>query len=464
MAKENQKPAGWLHKEFGQWQLNTLLRNRLGRAALDAQLGREDTSVPLLSKETNWIIGIVGLILTGLAVLLFLSSTWQSVAISFKVAIIISFTFTCYFYSLCFKDSKTYFAWGQVLLLIATIFYGFGLWTFNHDLNLHYSAPTIFFVWAITIIPLAFFLQCQFTLALSSILFTLWTAITSMQNATPNFWYVLILGAIIFPLTYREKAWLPLVFSLIGATTWIIFSTSALFDDAVFFIPLTLLLWAIVLIGVSHIHDDKDTYPGFNRIYFGFGGIVMCAALFFLAMHAFGINMAKSWLENPGWIRKSGFLILLINILFTGISFDLFRRIIIKKSTTPILFKIELYGAGILALAVWVYTIFPEKIPEELAKSILTDHFLFYTLLFNILLYAAAFGIILIGAARKDGFVQVIAVLTIIGASAVRYFDSPWVILPRYIFLFVGGTVLLTAAYKLEKNRVQANSENNHEK
>ena len=465
MTKENQKPTGWLHNECGQWQLNTLLRNRLGRAALSAHLGGKELTVPILSKEANWILGIIGLLLAGVAAILFLGSTWQAVPFALKVILLLGITLACYLLGLRLLYSKgKYAAWGQGLTFAATLFYGFGLWSFNYELGLHFSLSTITFVWAVTIVPLAFFLRCQFILALSSILFALWTACLSIESGTPNLWYLPVFFAILIPLTYREKAWLPLLFTLLGGTTWIVFTTSSVLSDAVFYLPLTLLLWSILLIGVSHIHEGKDTYPGFNRTYFGFGIVIICAALYFLAMHAFGINMAKGWLENPSWIKEDGLLILILNIIFTGVSVDLFRRVLAKKSNAPLLYKVELYGVGLVTLVVWIYTILPESIPQQLAKSILTDHFLFYTLLFNILLYLVTFGIIWIGSARRDGFVQIIAVLTIIVASGTRYFDSPWTVLPRYTFFFVGGIVLLAAAIMLEKKRTRVISETDHEK
>jgi len=453
MSAEAQKEKGRLAQEISQWGLNLLLRNKTGRKVVSKTLGVDETPLPANPIQLTYIYALVGFAILGLGAFAFMTASSGAASVTLTLIAIFAATIVLYAAAYYILNSAPHLSLlGEWVTAAGVAAFGIGLFTINHSMNLHIHAYYLYFLWAIFTLPLAVLLRSGVLLALTSILSLCWMLdIRALYDST-TLWYPLLVLAIFFPLAYWVKSWAALAANLLALGVWIVAATTADFGKAAFFAPFSITLYSTVLLGMAHWHNRNVEWSSMGRVYFDGGIVLLCAGLLFLAMHAFGAEMAKVWLETPKWLLTDGMLMLIVNAVLSMGAIGLYVKAVRNKEKEKD-FGLELAAIIVLLAAVWVYFAVPEKLPESLKESILTPIFFVYPLVYNLLLFAITGVLLKIANSRIDGFAQVIATLTLILAGLIRYFDRFWIGLPRPTMMVVAGLILLAFALSLRNKK-----------
>jgi len=451
MSAEARKDKGWLAQEISHWGLNLLLRNKTGRKVVSKILGIDEAPLPAHPIQLTYIYALVGLAILGLGAFAFMTSSSGAVSVTLTLIAVFAAIIVLYaaaYYVLNYAPHLS--LWGEWVTAAAVAAFGVGLFMINNAMNLHIHPYYLYFLWAIFTLPLAVLLRSGVLLALASLLSLCWMLDFRALYDSTTLWYPLLVVVILLPLTYWIESWAALAANLLAIGVWFVAAATANFGKAAFFMPFTITLYSTVLLGMAHLHNRNEEWSPLRRVYFDGGIILLCAGLFFLAMHAFGAEMAKAWLETPKWLLTDGKLVLILNVLLSLGAIVLYIKAARDKEKEKD-FKLELSTIIVLLAAVWIYFVVPEKLPESLKESILTPIFFVYPLVYNLLLFAVTAVILKIANARIDGFAQVIAALTLVLAGLMRYFDRFWIELPRPTMMALAGLILLTFALSLRK-------------
>lgn len=219
MANLEPKAKNWLKQQVVSWKNKNIITDYEARDILK-EYGI-DYEMPA-AKPVNIIrvLMIIGAILLGIGVILFVASNWHKIPALAKTAILLGTTFTtfclAYFFSYQRENMQIL---GHVLFFLASLFYGGSTFLIAQTYHVNANASWLVFFWAASILPVAFFFKSIDTYLLSTSLFALWGVMFSNSNHVPNYFYPPILFLVLIPLAkWKEIFNIPNYFGLAFAS------------------------------------------------------------------------------------------------------------------------------------------------------------------------------------------------------------------------------------------------------
>jgi len=400
-----------LAQEITQWQQEGLIGSDLA--------GSLFSRYPVANQGSRLvtIALIVGAVLVGLGVILFVGSNWEHMARILKVVVVIGAILSSYIGAWYFKyEPGNRPKLGSALMLLGSLLYGAGIWLISQIFNFDTTLSQGLFLWAAGTVAVTLVTKSQPNAILMALLVPAWNL--SQYNFTHDSSYIPI-GSIF-----------PFIGSMIAAM-WI--SAKVRSRAATYVLLLGALIWVGALSGT-----------------FWAGMIVFGAFLF--ASHL--------WLRDKSDLLAGPFLYMgAVSGLIGGLmaTFD--------KSGTDILVS-QFNLAVLMALAIVPCFKVAEQRTAHQAEllgclgfaiaSPLISHFtgdLLKASFGNLMLLAMLVSLVVAGARLHKGALVNIAIVFGVIDIICRYFDMFYSMLDRSMFFVFGGIVLICAGAIAERNR-----------
>ena len=345
-------------------------------------------------------ISVLGAVLVGIGIILFLASNWSEVPRWGKLFLI--FASMSLFYGLGFYlryEKENYPRVGAALIFLGSIVFGAGIFLIAQIYHITVHYPNGPLMWGLGVLPLAYLLRFRTILTLSVIDLLIWLAMESSSRTTESTFYGNVLPYIT-------------LFLLAGAALW----TTGLMHRG--FRSLRPISGPYIVIGMLLTYFSAyvltfDIYrarPGAFELIPFYAGI---AGLFLLSCVAFIFSSEK----EKGWLPE----ILSVAAVFCTVLF-----LALSYQGMP-------YDAGSIQRSANALNLM--------------------TLISNLIFAVMIIGIIFLGYIRRYPAYINIGLLFFVLDVFARYFDFFWRLLPRSLFFISGGLMLLVGSVVLEKKR-----------
>lgn len=189
----------WLQQQIPSWEEKNIINREQGSAILGFY--KLKRMMPKKRMDMVKVLTLIGVIFVELGVIFFVASNWQRIPSYIRTILILSVTiatlYAGYFIS---YEKKGYFHLGKNLLLLSTLFWGATLALIGQIYNIPTSQNWfIMWLWAFPIIPIAIFFKNDYVHILTSVLFLIWNFLYTVNNSVANYYYPVIIFAIILP-------------------------------------------------------------------------------------------------------------------------------------------------------------------------------------------------------------------------------------------------------------------------
>jgi uncharacterized membrane protein len=205
------------------------------------------------------------------------------------------------------------------------------------------------------------------------------------------------------------------------------------------------LISGVLMFGFGALHDFAANLRKVARTYRLAGIKIAMASLYLLTFEIFS-GYEANYFFRPNAVSDQlviGFTIFCVLAVLAGAAALFFNP---SKSETNTLESF--IGLGLVAVAAFSFY-FPS------ANAV-------YTVLFNLLLAGIILTLIVAGYRREDMHLVDTGIFWAMILLVTRYFDFFWELLPRSIFLMVGGIVLLMGSIALERKRKELKAKFHH--
>lgn len=383
-----------LQKEVRKWQEEGIIEEAQAEKIIARYLPyREERKAVRGWRKIIRIFSILGAILIGIGIILFIAANWGKTPPWFTTTALILTTIGVYFAGWWLGyEKKTHPLIGQALIFLGSLFFGADLILISQIYHIRIEYFNLILVWALAILPLAYLTKSSPILGLSSLLAFGW-GIFSMFREEIDFYPLevgfpiqyylsfLLISGIIIPLTYRLKSikiqvlniteiivWLGIIASL----DWFKKSLNITVDLSFLFLAIGGLIF---LLGEGHSKYDK--YKAFKNIYYSFGLLLIFLTSFIL--------------------------------------------------TFPQIYESRYYG-------------YEPQTP-------------FMAVLFNFILFGEICGVIHLGIRKREEYFVNLAILFFVLLVFARYFSLTWELEERALVFIIGGILLIAGSYFIEKLR-----------
>lgn len=390
--EESEKAFSQLKKEIEKWRAEGIIEESQAEKIVGRYLAFGGKREAIKRGKLIKILSTFGAILTGIGVILLIAANWRKIPAFLNAAILMMATVGVYFAGWRFKyEKKTHPKLGEALIFLGAILFGAGLILISQLYHIRIEFSNLILVWALGVLPLAYFTRSSSILALASALTFAWgleifslplsffgrSRVIEISSVQYYGSLAIILGLIV-PLAYRLKSLRVQKLNLVEILAWCGFFVFGrwLVNSSDPFVNLSLLFLALgVLIFIlGEVHSRFEKYREFKNVYYSLGLTVV-------------------------------FLTSLI-------------------LTFPYLYETARYG----------------ETP-------------FMAILFNFILFGEILGAIYLGIRKEEiGFVNKGIVFFGILIFA-RYFSLTWSLGSRAILFIIGGVLLIGVSYFLGKIR-----------
>ncbi len=153
------------------WERQGIITPEQGEAILAYHhTARRPRLAALLYSRLVVILATFGAILVGAGVILFVGSNWQEITRWQKLVLILGTTGVTYAAGYWLQEQRGYPRIGQALLLLATLFYGAGIFLVAQLYHFNANNPYLHTAWFIGVFPLAYLLRSRAILTLALLL------------------------------------------------------------------------------------------------------------------------------------------------------------------------------------------------------------------------------------------------------------------------------------------------------
>lgn len=215
----------WLQGEIAKWRKSEIISPEQEDNLLkfyNLVLKEEVKRVNLIK-----VLSIIGTILLGIGVILFVASNWRQIPDIVRTIILLTITFGTFYLGYYFGYQREgYSILGKSLFFLASLFWGATIALIAQI----YHIPTsdnwwIFLIWAFPILPVAWFFESTSVFILSSGLFLIWSFFFSVSKDIANYYYPMIAFIILLPLSKESKLrYLSNIVALIIAASFGLFN------------------------------------------------------------------------------------------------------------------------------------------------------------------------------------------------------------------------------------------------
>jgi len=336
-------------------------------------------------------ISILGSILVGVGVILFIASNWSAIPKWGRLLIVFSSMLSSYGFGFYFRyEAKTYPKVGASLILLGSIIFGAGMFLIAQIYHITVHYPNGPLLWGLFVLPLAYLLRFKSLISLAVLVLLIWLGMEASLR-----------------ISYSESREIIMVIPL--------------------FLMAGLALWAVGL-----MHREWKSLRIISSPYILIGSLITFFAGFNLTFDIFEMG------------RGSGVFL----VFYPGIVILFLLALILRclpegkeRGWTP-----ETFGLVILmAIVIFLSLFFPRASYESMRGGL--------RLFFNILFALEIFGLIILGFVRRYPTYVNIGLLFFSLDVFARYFDFFWELLPRSLFFIFGGLLLLFGGIILERKR-----------
>ena len=336
-------------------------------------------------------ISILGSILVGVGVILFIASNWSAIPKWGRLLIVFSSMLSSYGFGFYFRyEAKTYPKVGASLILLGSIIFGAGMFLIAQIYHITVHYPNGPLLWGLFVLPLAYLLRFKSLISLAVLVLLIWLGMEASLR-----------------ISYSESREIIMVIPL--------------------FLMAGLALWAVGL-----MHREWKSLRIISSPYILIGSLITFFAGFNLTFDIFEMG------------RGSGVFL----VFYPGIVILFLLALILRclpegkeRGWTP-----ETLGLVILmAIVIFLSLFFPRASYESMRGGL--------RLFFNILFALEIFGLIILGFVRRYPTYVNIGLLFFSLDVFARYFDFFWELLPRSLFFIFGGLLLLFGGIILERKR-----------
>jgi len=336
-------------------------------------------------------ISILGSILVGVGVILFIASNWSAIPKWGRLLIVFSSMLSSYGFGFYFRyEAKTYPKVGASLILLGSIIFGAGMFLIAQIYHITVHYPNGPLLWGLFVLPLAYLLRFKSLISLAVLVLLIWLGMEASLR-----------------ISYSESREIIMIIPL--------------------FLMAGLALWAVGL-----MHREWKSLRIISSPYILIGSLITFFAGFNLTFDIFEMG------------RGSGVFL----VFYPGIVILFLLALILRclpegkeRGWTP-----ETLGLVILmAIVIFLSLFFPRASYESMRGGL--------RLFFNILFALEIFGLIILGFVRRYPTYVNIGLLFFSLDVFARYFDFFWELLPRSLFFIFGGLLLLFGGIILERKR-----------
>jgi len=193
----------WLRRELPSWEE----KNIITAPQADAILGlyKLTRAKPREKMDMVKVLTLVGAIFVGLGVIFFVASNWQRIPGHMRTGMLLLITLSTLYAGYLFNYEREGFTQlGKSLLLLASLFWGGTIALIAQIYNISTSDNWfIMLLWAFPIIPIAIFFNNDYVHILASCLFVIWNFLYTVNNYTANYYYPVIIFALMLPFARR---------------------------------------------------------------------------------------------------------------------------------------------------------------------------------------------------------------------------------------------------------------------
>lgn len=389
--------ARWLEEGIIEpGQKDRILSRYAGIAAAEAKAG------PTRLIAT---ISVLGSILVGIGVLLFVASNWSRIPAWGKLAIIFCSLLASYGAGFYLRyERRTLPRVGAGLILLGSFIFGAGIFLIAQMYHITVHYPNGPLLWGLAVLPLAYLLGLNALLSLAIVDLLIWLG---MEAAFSLSFFSSFGGITVF----------LALFLLAGITLW----AAGLMHRG--FAPVARLSGPYLAVGLFLCFSSGYALtfdilqwslgsPALRHFYYGL------ALLFSTALALFVLKGEK----GRTWVAETVFLVALFLIVLL----------------------LSLTGKGFLDPTAPDY-------PYEYARR--DQGYNTLRLGFNLLYALQIIGVIVLGYLRRNRAYVNLGLAFFVLEVIARYFDLFWKLLPRSLFFIGGGLLLLIGGIVLEKKR-----------
>ena len=337
-------------------------------------------------------ISILGSILVGVGVILFIASNWSGIPKWGRLFIVFFSMLASYGLGFYFRyEAKNYPKVGASLILLGSLIFGAGMFLIAQIYHITVHYPNGPLLWGLFVLPLAYLLRFKSLISLAILVLLIWLGMEARLRISHY--------------GYFGDITMVSLFFIAGITLW----------------------------GIGLMHREWKSLRVISSPYILVGSLITFFAGYVLTFNVHGLKFESEALL----IFYPGITVLfLVAIIMRCLPQDK------ERGWIP-----ETLGLVILMMIVIYLTFFSPKISPMSVKGG------GLRLLFNILFALEIFGLIILGFIRRYPTYVNIGLLFFALDVVARYFDFFWELLPRSLFFILGGLLLLFGGIILERKR-----------
>ncbi len=355
------------------------------------------------------VISVLGSVLVGLGIILFVASNWHLIPKIGKLALLFSTMIGAYgagYYMRYVRQN--YVKVGASLIFLGTMAFGANIYLIAQIYNISVHYPNGELLWVLGTLPLAYLLRFRMILTLALINLLIWLGMEA------SFWL-------------RGPLYI---------------------DSPTAFIPLYLSA-GLTLTAVGLAHRGSERFSYYHGPYLWLGTFV---TMFSWYIFTFG-DVFRSDFSAPSLVFfYAGMLVIFAGSLAVAFLFN-------RQEKTK-WFAAEA-ASLIFLMAVILFLAFNNPVIDETVQGVARHYgsavksgvVTVLSLSSNLLFAAAIIGMIVLGFARKAAFYINVGLLFFVLDVIARYFDFFWKMLPRSLFFVIGGLMLIFGSLLLERKR-----------
>jgi uncharacterized membrane protein len=339
-------------------------------------------------------ISILGSILVGVGVILFIASNWSAIPKWGRLLIVFFSMLASYGSGFYFRyEAKNYPRVGASLILLGSIIFGAGMFLIAQIYHITVHYPNGPLLWGLFVLPLAYLLRFKSIISLAILVLLVWLGMEAGYRASYD--------------SYGETVAMIPLFSIAGIALWAVGLMHREWKSLKIISSPYILVGTLLTFFTGYVLTFNLYELGFrsDALFIFYPGI---AILFLMAIIVRCLPQEK----ERGWIPETFGLIVMMGIVF------------------------------------YVILLFPKATPAT-PTGMQGDLRLFFNLLFAL----EIFGLIILGFIRRYPTYVNIGLLFFSLDVFARYFDFFWGLLPRSLFFILGGLLLLFGGIILERKR-----------
>lgn len=429
----------WLKKELEIWRQEKIISDEQAERIKEkyhlSQIEEKDSTARLIT-----VISLIGALLVGSGIILFIASNWQTIPKPARLFIIFGIILGVNHTGYYLRYIKgIYPKVGLALIFLGSILFGVGIWLVAQTYNITSRWHSGILFWSLGVLPIGWLLGLHSILVLAAGLLSFWTVWKSVDISTPNFLYPVLMFSVVLPLCYTQRSRVALLMSLIGLLLWLGFGPCLFYfrESQLLMLMIPCFLAAgIFLYSTGLLHSLYEGFTDYQLVYRFLGMLVLFSFIYTVSFKEVVMEMGRlAIMPFPisFWVIFG--ILILFSFVTVGVVF--LSRSKIKDISHILNYEI----AFIIILLIFSVTL------------LIFHNIIFHSIISNVILLTLSIGIIFLGYYEERALFVNIGFIFFGIHFFTRYFDWAYKYLPRSLFFIISGIILILIATFMEKQR-----------